>query len=185
MNRKTRSNLVLGLLLILIGAWFLAAQFVPGLSWFWGVFDWPLIIVSVGVFLLLLGLVLGAPGMAIPACIVGGIGSLLYWQNATGNWQSWAYAWTLIPGFVGVGLMLSALLGEGWENFRVGAWMSFISLIVFSIAGAMFGARVLGVYWPVLVIAFGVWLLVQPLFKRRPPAEQRDEPEVLEQDTQV
>jgi hypothetical protein len=167
MSRKTRSNLAFGILLILIGGWFLAVQMVPGLGWFWNIFAWPMIIIAIGVAFLLLGVVIGAPGMAIPACIIGGIGGLLYWQNVTNNWESWAYAWTLIPGFVGVGLMLASILGEGGrESFRVGAWMSFISLIVFAIFGALFGQSVLGVYWPVLVIALGVWLLVQPLFKR-------------------
>ncbi len=168
MNKRTRSSLVFGILLILIGGWFLAVQIVPGLDWFWDIFQWPMFVIGTGVFLLLLGLVLGAPGMAIPACIVGGIGGLLYWQNATGHWESWSYAWTLIPGFVGAGLMLASLLGEGGkDNFRVGAWMSLISLIVFVVFGAFFGTNVLGTYWPILLIVFGFWILIQPLFRRR------------------
>lgn len=180
MNNRTRSSLVFGFLLILLGAWFLAVQIVPGLDWFWNIFSWPMFVIGVGVFLLLLGLVLGAPGMAIPACIVGGIGGLLYWQNATGHWESWSYAWTLIPGFVGAGLMLASLLGEGGkENFRVGAWMSFISLIVFVIFGAFFGTNILGTYWPVLLIAFGVWILVQPLFRARNKIAEPVEAEIV------
>ncbi|MBM3143898.1 MAG: hypothetical protein FJ010_02790 [Chloroflexi bacterium] len=169
MNKRTRSSLVFGLLLILIGGWFLAVQIVPGLDWFWDIISWPMIVIGVGVFLLLLGLILGAPGMAIPACIVGGIGGLLYWQYATDKWETWSYAWALIPGFVGVGLMLASLLGEGGkENFRVGAWMSFISLIVFAVFGAFFGDKVLGSSWPILLILFGFWILIQPfLFRRR------------------
>ena len=47
MNKKMRSNLGVGLLLILIGTWFLVLQFVPDLgSWFWGIFDWPVYIIS-------------------------------------------------------------------------------------------------------------------------------------------
>jgi hypothetical protein len=108
MDRRRRSSLAAGLVLILLGAWFLVAQWVPGLqTWF----SWPLTIVGVGVLLLIIGLLTRVPAMAVPACIVGGIGGLLYWQNATGNWESWAYAWTLIPGFVGVGIVLSGLLG--------------------------------------------------------------------------
>lgn len=166
MKKKTRSNIAFGLILILIGGWFLAVQLVPDLGWFWEYVSWPVIIIGVGVFLLLLGLILGEGGMAVPACIVGGIGGLLYWQNATGNWESWSYAWALIPGFVGVGLMLSALLGEGGrEDFRVGVWMSMISLIVFAILGNFFGLSMLATFWPILLIVFGVWILIQPLFK--------------------
>ena len=166
MNKRTRSSLVFGFLLILIGGWFLAVQLVPGLDWFWDIISWPVIVIGVGVFLLLLGLIISAPGMAVPAAIVGGIGGLLYWQNATGYWESWKFAWALVFGFIGVGLMLAALLGEGGkEKFRVGAWMSFISLIVFAIFGAFSGANVLGTYWPVLLIVFGLWILIQPLFR--------------------
>ena len=75
MSRRRRSNLVGGILLILLGALFLALQLVPGLGDLVQVeFSWPLIIVGVGVFLLVFGLLAGAPGMAVPACIVGGIG---------------------------------------------------------------------------------------------------------------
>ncbi len=60
--------------------------------------------------LALLGLLFWVPGMIVPAAIVAGVGGLLYWQNATGNWASWAYSWALIPGFSRVGTLLSSLL---------------------------------------------------------------------------
>lgn len=111
MEYKNRASVTAGLILILIGAWFLALQLIPGLRvWVNLALSWPLIIIGVGVALLIIGLLTGAAGMAIPACIVGGIGGLLYWQNATGHWESWAYAWTLIPGFVGVGIVLTGLM---------------------------------------------------------------------------
>jgi len=124
--------------MILLGAWFLAGQLVPGLqAWF----AWPLTIVGVGVLLLIIGLLTGVPGLAVPACIVGGIGGLLYWQDATGNWESWAYAWALIPGFVGVGGVLAGLLGgEGRQAVRGGGTLILISLILFAIFGSFFGA---------------------------------------------
>jgi hypothetical protein len=157
--------LVVGLILVLLGAWFLIVQFVPGLQ-IW--FSWPLIIVGVGVFLLLLGLVLGAPGMVVPACIVGGIGGMLYWQNATGHWESWAYAWALIPGFVGVGVLLLGLLEREAGQVRGGAWLIVISLVIFVAFGSFFGALTfLGVYWPVLLIALGALGLVNALFRPR------------------
>jgi hypothetical protein len=152
--------------LILLGALFLVAQFVPGWQrWL----DWPLIVIGVGAFLLIFGLLAGAPGMAVPACIVGGIGGLLYWQNATGNWESWAYAWTLIPGFVGVGAILAAALGEGGrEQVNGGLWLVFISLVLFTVFGSFFGALgFLGGYWPALLILLGLLILVRNLFRRR------------------
>jgi hypothetical protein len=170
MDRRRRSNLVVGLLLILLGVWFIAVQFVPELrAWMDIEYAWPLIIVGVGVLLLVVGLLTGAPAMAVPACIVGGIGGLLYWQNATGNWESWAYMWTLIPGFVGVGVVLSALLGgETRQALSGGAWLILISLVLFAVFGSFLGGLgLLGPYWPVLLIALGLLALLRPLFRSR------------------
>ena len=170
MDRRRRSSLVVGLLLILLGVWFIAVQFVPELrAWMEIEYAWPLIIVGVGVLLLVIGLLTGAPAMAVPACIVGGIGGLLYWQNATGNWESWAYMWTLIPGFVGVGVVLSALLGgETRQALSGGAWLILISLVLFAVFGSFLGGLgLLGPYWPVLLIALGLLALLRPLFRSR------------------
>ena len=99
--------------MILIGAWFLARQVLPDLP-FWDLIDfsWHFYIIGTGILLFLVGLLTGAPSMSVPAALVSGIGALLYWQDMTNNWESWAYAWTLIPGFVGIGIILQGLLGE-------------------------------------------------------------------------
>jgi hypothetical protein len=169
MDRKTRSSLGIGILLVLIGGFFLAVQFLPNMgNWFWHIFDWPVYIIGAGACLLVFGLVIGAPGMAVPACIVAGIGGILYYQNATGDWESWAYIWALIPGFTGVGGMLASLLGgRGTTGFRSSLTLVLISLVMFLVFGAFFGANPLGDYWPILLIALGVWMLVQPLFKKK------------------
>lgn len=168
MKDRPRWNMAIGLALILLGAWFLAVQFVPELGAYVEP-TWPLIIVGVGLILLVMAVLAGVPGLAVPACIVGGIGGLLYWQNATGNWESWAYAWTLIPGFVGVGALLSGLMGgETREGAREGAWLILISLILFAVFGSLFGALgILGRYWPALLILLGLLLLAQTLFRSR------------------
>lgn len=168
MRHQTRANLAIGLVLILLGAWFLAVQFVPGLQYYLEL-SWPLTIVGVGLLLLVLAILMGVPAMAVPACIVGGIGGLLYWQNQTGNWDSWAYAWTLIPGFVGVGSILAGLLGgDAREGIGGGARLILISVVMFLIFGSFFGALgFVGPYWPVLLIALGVLLFFQSLVARR------------------
>ncbi len=168
MQLKDRAALGAGLFLILLGSALLAFQFVSELDeWFKSVFDWPLIIVGVGVFLFFLGLLVGEPGLAVPACIVGGIGGLLYYQNATGNYESWAYAWTLIPGFVGVGVILSALLGEGKKGaFSSGFALVLISIVMFLIFGGFWDFKPIGNYWPVLLIALGLWLIAKSFFKK-------------------
>ena len=168
MDQRRRTGLVAGLVMILIGAWFLAVQLVPGLRSYG--FHWPLIIIGVGVFLFLLGLATRSPGLSVPAFIVGGIGGLLYWQLLSGRWESWNYAWALIPGFVGLGMIVAGLLGERrGEMIRGGISLLVISLILFAIFGAFLGGFFgLGQYWPLLLVLLGLFLLVQPfLFRKR------------------
>jgi len=163
-----RTNLIGGIVLILVGVYFLAVQLFPELGPSLNIeFSWPLILVGVGAFLLLFGLLVNAPDMAVPACIVAGIGGILYYQNMTGDWASWAYAWALIPGFVGVGVILAGLFGGTFrQSLRDGGTLILISLILFAVFSSFLGGKsYLGVYWPVLLILLGLWLLIRPLFK--------------------
>lgn len=170
MQQRTRSNVVGGVLLILLGLLFLAYQIMPDrLALFQEGRGWPLIIVAVGLFLFIFGLLVGAPGMAIPASIVGGIGLLLYWQNATGNWESWSYAWALIPGFVGIGVILNGLLGGDKISSALegGIWLILISLTLFAIFGSFLGGlHLFGPYLPALLIVLGVIFLLRSLIRR-------------------
>jgi len=163
-----RGNIAAALVLILLGVWFLAVQIFPGLRDFaYGRITWPVAIIGVGAVIGLIGLVTWVPDLLIPACIVGGIGGLLYWQNATGNWGSWAYAWALIPGFVGVGIVLSGALRGNRRAMIGGGWTIFNSLVLLAIFGSFLGGMALFRYWPVLLILLGVLMLAQNLFRRR------------------
>ncbi len=170
MEHRTRSSIVGGLLLILLGLLFLVYQVMPErLAWLRLEMGWPLIVVAVGAGLLVFGLLVGAPGMAIPACIVAGIGLILYWQNATENYETWSYAWTLIPGFVGVGTILNGLLGGGKlrDALEGGFWLILISLVMFAIFGSFLGGlNLFGPYWPALLILLGLIVLVRSFFRR-------------------
>lgn len=170
MDQTRRSSIAFGLILILVGAWFLATQLVPGLEARLGLtVSWPLIIVGIGLLFLLFAIFAGIPGMAVPGCVIGGIGLLLYWQNLTNNWQSWAYAWTLIPGFVGVGTILIGILGPDRRGPVIGGiWLVVISGVLFLVFSSFLGGpNLLGPYWPVLLIALGILLLFQSLFRYR------------------
>jgi hypothetical protein len=170
MRRQNRSTLAVGLIMILIGAWLLAMRLIPGFAdqintWV----SWPWIVIGVGLMILVIGLLVGVPGMAVPAMVVSGIGAILYWQNATGRWESWAYVWTLIPGFVGVGTLLTGLLGENpRQSFRTGINMILGSLVGFVIFASFLGGwDLLGPYWPALLILLGIWLLVSSFLRVR------------------
>ena len=172
MSRQKRSDLVIGLILLLIGAWFLTAQFnlLPGLNEIINLeYQWPLVVIGVGGLLFLLGLLARSPGMSVPACVVGGIGCILYWQNATGQWDSWSYLWTLIPGFVGVGIILSTLLGgETRRGYTSGLRLILISAIMFVIFLMLFSGQAdFGKYWPVLIILLGIWIIIQAIIRKR------------------
>jgi hypothetical protein len=172
MSRERRSDLVIGIVLLLIGGWFLAAQFnlVTSLNELINIqFEWPMIIVGVGVFLFVLGLLSRNPRMSVPACIVGGIGGILYWTNSTGDWGAWSYLWSLIPGFVGVGIILATLLGgEEKSGYREGFLLIFISAILFIVFYLLLSGQGNFVkYWPILVIVAGIWIIIQTIFRKK------------------
>ena len=169
MKKQGRTQLALGVILILLGAWFIAQRTFPEVATFAARFsDWPFTVIGVGVLLLLLGLILGAPGLAVPAAIVSGIGGILYYQNLTGNWESWAYMWTLIPGFVGVGVLLQGLLGEDTRrNLRHGLNLMVVSAVLFLVFSAFLGGwTLLGNFGPaILLILLGLWVLGSGLYR--------------------
>ena len=167
---RNRGSIAVAITLIGIGAWFMAIQFSPALKAIaYGPSTWPLTIIGIGAFLALVGLLTWSPGMFIPACIVAGVGGLLYYQNSTGDWASWAYAWALIPGFAGLGSIVAGLLkGNSSRQVREGMTMIVVSAILFVIFGSFLGGLdLLGPYWPVLLILAGLWVLVSGILRRR------------------
>ena len=166
MSDRRRSNLIGGLLLILFGLLVLILQLLPNVIL---TFTWPSLIIGFALVMFVIGAVLGVPALAVPACIIGGIGGILTYQTITGDWDSWAYVWALIPGFVGLGVFLAGLLGgDGASSMRAGGWLILISLVLFAVFGSLFGALgLLGDYWPVLLILLGLLLLVGPFLGRR------------------
>lgn len=169
--RQNRSTLILGVLLILIGIWLVVSRQVPALQqWLNIEFTWPMLTIGAGILIFVIGLLVGAPGMAVPASIVTGIGCILYWQNANNDFGAWSYMWTLIPGFVGVGLILTGLLGENTrKNLSGGLNLIVISMVLFLIFGTIFGGlAILGPYGPaILLIALGVYILVRGFLRPR------------------
>lgn len=170
MNKSQRASLTVGVILVVLGAVFIAANMVPS---FRALLDqantWPMIIEVVAAGLLILGLMIGVPDMAVPAVIVAGIGGILWWQNATGNWGSWAYMWALIPGFSGVGMLLAKVLG-GNERYNAVSALSTIgtSLVLFVVFGSFFGGfSWMGPYWPLMLVAAGLLIGLRTVIRNR------------------
>ncbi len=175
MERRKRTQLVLGLILILVAAWLIAVRVRPELANLLHLppLDWTMWLMLVGAALLVIGLLVGAPGMAVPACIVAGIGGILYYQNSTGDWTSWAYMWSLIPGFVGVGSILAGLLGEDLKSsLRHGLDLLLVSAVLFTTFGTLFGGwTIFGAYGTYVLIGLlfllGLWFIVRGLLRRK------------------
>ena len=163
--QHNRSSLFLGLLLILIGGWMVVTRQVPSIqAWLDNNFIWPMWVIGAGVLVFLIGLITGNPGMAIPASIIAGIGGILYYQQTTGNFSSWSYMWTLIPGFVGVGEILAGLLGERTRrNLSSGLRNLVVSAVMFLAFGTFVGGlSILGDYGaPILIILLGIYVLAR------------------------
>ncbi len=152
--RVSWSFLALGLAGVLV-LWIFRAQL-----------SWPSIIWGMGAMFGLVAIASGLSPLLIPGTILGGLGLLLAWQKITGDWASWAYAWALIPGFVGLGIFLAFI------NRRVprivGLSMAGWSLFVFFLFGIFFAAdgQFAG-FWPILLILAGVIVLAQSLLVPR------------------
>ena len=165
---RNRSQLALGIILILLGVLFFSQKQFPVVAeWMNMYMQWPLSIVAAGVLILVIGLLLGVPAMAIPAAIVAGIGGILFYQVKAGDMQSWDYMWTLIPGFVGIGMILAGLLSKNWHEARGGVNLMVISAVLFVIFAAFFGQlNLLGAYGPaILLVLLGLWVLIRGLLR--------------------
>jgi hypothetical protein len=175
-NDKRRSNegsLLLGGMLVTLGILFLIGQL---FDVYIGRWIWPFFVMAPGVLLFSLGLAREdqpGVGMAIAGSIVTSTGVLLFLQNITGLWASWAYAWALIaPTSVGAGQMLFGKLKGRPELVTTGARLVKIGGIIF-LVGFVFFELLIGVSgfglgrigWPLFLIGLGV-LLVAVYFIR-------------------
>lgn len=165
MKRNQRKGIVGGIILILLGLLFLASELYPQIFSFW---DWPFIIIGLGGVFLLWAILAGTGGLAVPGAILTGIGAILYYQNLTGDWASWSYIWAIIPGFVGLGVIISGIInGNFKEAFTGGLTLLVISGVLFFAFGSAFGLEhELVKYWPVLLIVLGLIALVRVIFPR-------------------
>ena len=168
MNRSGRSQLALGIILILIGGWFLLNQTMPEFRNFFEPYtEWPNNLLLIGAGILVIGIATGSPGLAVPAAVVAGIGGIFYYQEATNSYDSWSYMWTLIPGFVGLGTVLQGLLGENTGyNLKRGLNLMVVSAVLFLFFAAFLGGwNILGEFGPaVLLILLGLYVLGRGIY---------------------
>lgn len=170
-------TVAIGLILVVIGAILFAGQ-LAGI----GIEDvgWPIFVIGAGVVILLVGLlVANEQGMVIGGTVVTTVGLVLFYQDQTGRWETWAYAWALVgPAASGLGLVLWGLRSGNGNDVRNGTWGLLGGLAIFGI-GFLFFEGVIGIggdrlalpEWllPVVVIGIGVVVLLRGLLERRQP----------------
>jgi len=173
-DRSGPPALVLGAILIIVGGLLFVGQLLSI-----GIDDvgWPFIVVAVGLVILILGLFVNREqGMVIAGTIATTVGLVLLYQNTTGRWESWAYAWALVgPAASGLGLALWGIRTANVSDVRNGTWGLLGGLALFAI-GFLFFEGVIGISgerlpladWvlPAAVIAIGVALLGRGLLGR-------------------
>jgi hypothetical protein len=170
-----RGPLVLGALLIALGAVFLATeQFHLDVAHY----GWPVFVIVPGVIPHEAGL-----GLAIPGGIVMTTGLILAYQDVTGAWASWAYMWALIaPGSVGATLILFGLLHRRMDLVDGGTRTAAVGLGLFICFGLFF-ENVIGIDvahpnsivhdgLPFLAVTMGVLIVVANLIPS--PRSRRD-----------
>src|SRR5262245_30209752 len=147
-----RGSLAGGIILVVLGLAFLVARvFRIEL----GVDAWPIWIVGPGLALLIAGLVVGGPGglgLVIPGSIITTVGAILWVQDATGLWSTWAYAWALVaPTSVGAGMFLFGithgdreLTANGLRTLLVGLALFFGFALFFEGVIGLSGGRIPG-----------------------------------------
>jgi hypothetical protein len=173
--RRSGSGIALGVVLVVVGLFYLVVQ-VAGIDL--SSFGWPLFIIIPGLTLLIVGFVSLGTGAAIPGGILTMVGLVLAYQNSTGNWSSWAYAWALVaPGGVGVGLFLQGLRERNAGLIRQGRSLMFVAFLIFMV-GFVFFESILNLSGmndspivksalPALFILIGILLLARSIRNSR------------------
>lgn len=190
-RRQAMGPAALGAILIIVGIVAMLAR-QAGIELFEeiGRTGWPFFIIVPGLVLLGLSLLPAPPrgeAFAIVGAVVTTVGGILLYQSRADHYESWAYAWALIPAGTGVALALYGLYARQAAMVRTGTWMAVIAGLLF-VVGAWFfegifagDQRIIdaGNWWPVAVIVLGAVIVVRAFLVRDPgrtPASESGEP---------
>jgi hypothetical protein len=131
---------------------------------------WPLFIFVPGLVLLAAALVPSPPdglGFAVAGSVVTTVGAILLYQQTSGNWESWAYAWALIPLAAGIGIAAYGSLTGLHDLVGTGIRLAAVAGVLF-VVGAWYFNTVfetgenpidIGSWWPVVVVGIGAFVV--------------------------
>lgn len=166
-NSTSSNNRSAGMILLGLGAFFLLSQIFNFSLW---ALLWPLFIIIPG-----LPFLYGAyhdesgknAGLIFPGLLITGTGLMLLYQSVTGHWESWAYAWTLYPVLVGVGLQFNGSRNRNKSEVKTGEGMVRYGLMAFAGLALLFEVFIFGLgglfgsLWPLLLLGGGAYLLMK------------------------
>jgi len=132
---------------------------------------WPVLVIGPGVLLIAAASLVRAPGgvgFAIAGSIVTTVGLILLYQNTTKDWESWAYAWALIPTAAGVANIVYGVATRHHELVTVGTRVAAVGAVLFVIGMWFFGAVFetgrapfdLETWWPLVAVAVGIGVIL-------------------------
>ncbi len=188
-RRSRTGGLIGGGILIALGLLALLGQLV-GSSSVWN-FLWPFIVIAIGGIFFVAMFAGGkqAGGFAIPGSIISGIGLILLFQNLTGRWETWSYAWTVILFLIGLGIYISGLWSDNVRQREAGKKVMQVGVVLFIIFGALFEIifssilppGIQQIVFPALLILLGLYLIIRQLgilpSRAQPPSDQpKDQP---------
>lgn len=169
-------------ILIGLGVLFLAGQLFNFNVWDIIGFSWPVFVMIPGVVFLALA-VTGdrkMAGFAVPGMVITGTGAILWFQNYTNYWESWAYVWTLYPVFVGMALMFMGRRTANEKEFNSGRGLVTYGLAAFLVAAAFFeflifrgNSSVVQYLLPLVLIGAGGFMLLRRRSLPEAAAEKR------------
>lgn len=159
---KRKNTVAFGVILIILGMVFLTREIAPQYFPQW---EWPFYIIGLGGIFLIWSITSGAGRLAIPGSILSGVGGILYYLELTGGWQRTSIVWSLVPSFVGLGVIIAGIIDRNFKGaFLSGLTLFLISGIIFFALGTNYGLpSEITKYWPVLLILLGLITLVQAL----------------------
>jgi hypothetical protein len=171
-NNRNLASLLAGVILIGVGLLSVVGQVLDGfhvLDHIWH-FTWPFFVIGFGM-LFFVGMFAGGKstgGLAIPGSIITAVGLMLFYQNLTNHWESWAYGWTVILMAVGLGIFIMGAYQDNEDRRQAGLKVLKLGLVMFVIFGAFFellfstfspfGLR--RFVFPLMLIAFGAYLVI-------------------------
>jgi hypothetical protein len=179
LTTQHRGTLVAGAVLIIIGIVALGAgQLALHV-------DWPIVPIVVGIGIIAVAIVAGgdaAVGFAALGGMVTMAGLVIAFQEATGLWASWPYAWALVvPGGVGVGLVAFGFVTGRPQHVRGGLGALVAGIAIFLVLFLFFEGtiglndaiddEIVSTFLPAALLGFGLVLVgaafLLPLVDRR------------------